>query len=174
MATFTGCRWIFNLHRPVAPGPGGFVSPEGPDDYEPPSPSPDESEPWRGPRARSFSWLFVTFVSWCFEPMIVCLPRSGELRTQKLKSHLVRTQNLHVLPLKPGVGQDIAIHAMLAARDFFLAYFHPSGPFSCIFPNLSQFLLCWLWLTRGSCIGPQNKIDHPAGCRFPCFSARGM
>ncbi|WP_419597048.1 hypothetical protein, partial [Thiolapillus sp.] len=35
-------------------------------------------------------------------------PRSGELRTLKLKSHLVRTQSLNVLPLKPGVGQYIA------------------------------------------------------------------
>ena len=34
--------------------------------------------------------------------------------------------------------------------------------------NLSRFLLCWLWLTHGSCVGPQNKIGHPAGCRFPC------
>ena len=34
--------------------------------------------------------------------------RSGELRTQKLKSHLVRTQSLNVLPFKPGVGQYIA------------------------------------------------------------------
>ena len=37
------------------------------------------------------------------------------------------------------------------------------------FQNLSRFLLCWLWLTHGSCIGPQNKIGHPAGCRFPCW-----
>ena len=43
---------------------------------------------------------------------------SGELRTQKLKSYLVRTQSLNILPLKPGVGQYIAIHAMLTARDF--------------------------------------------------------
>ena len=62
-------------------------------------------------------------------------PRSGELRTQKLKSHLVRTQGLNVLPLKPGVGQDIGIHATFTARDFFLAYFYPSGPFTCIFPK---------------------------------------
>ena len=55
-------------------------------------------------------------------------PRSGELRTQKLKSHLVRTQSLNVLRLKPGVGQYIAIHATLTARDFFLPYFHvPAG-----------------------------------------------
>ena len=60
-------------------------------------------------------------------------PRSGELRTQKLKSYLVRTQSLNVLPLKSGVGQNIAIHATLTARNFFLAYFYPSGPFTCIF-----------------------------------------
>ena len=70
--------------------------------------------------------------------------RSGELRTQKLKSHLVRTQSLNVLPFKPGVGQYIAIHATLTARDFFLAYFYPSSPFTCIFSKTSpNFFLCW-------------------------------
>ena len=59
--------------------------------------------------------------------------RSEELRTQKLKSHLVRTRTLKVLPLKPGVGQCIAIHATLPARDFFPANIYPSGPFNCIF-----------------------------------------
>ena len=96
------------------------------------------------------------------------VPRSGELRTQKLKSHLVRTQSLNVLPLKPGASQYIAIHATLTARDFFLAYFYTSGPFTCIFSKTSpDFSLCWLWLTHGSSVGPQNKIGHPAGCRFP-------
>ena len=52
-------------------------------------------------------------------------PRSGELRTQKLTSHLVRTQSLNVLPLKPGVGHYIAIHAMLTARDFLLIFTLP-------------------------------------------------
>ena len=47
---------------------------------------------------------------------------SGELRTQKLKSHVMWTRSLNVLPLKPGVGQYIAIYATLIARDFFLAY----------------------------------------------------
>ena len=76
------------------------------------------------------------------------LPRSGELRLQKLKSHLVRTQSLNVLPLQPGVGQYIAIRATLTARDFFLAYFYPSSPFTCIFSKTSpDFFLCWLWLT---------------------------
>ena len=36
------------------------------------------------------------------------------------------------------------------------------------FQTPSRFLPCWLWLTHGSCVGPQNKIGHPAGCRFPC------
>ena len=98
-----------------------------------------------------------------------CVSHSGELGTQKLKSHLMRIQSLKAFPLKPGVGQYIAMHATLSARDCFLTYFYPSGPFSCIFfQNLSQFFLCWVWLTHGSCVGPQNKIGHPAGGRFPC------
>ena len=93
--------------------------------------------------------------------------RGGKLRTQKLKSHLVRAQSLNVLPLKPGVGQCIATHATLTARDFFLAYCYPSCPFTCIFfQNLSRFLLRWLWLRHGSCVDPQNKIGHPTGGRF--------
>ena len=61
------------------------------------------------------------------------IPRSWELPTHKLKSNLMRTQILQVLPLKPGVGQYIAMHATLTARDFFLANFYPSSPFTCIF-----------------------------------------
>ena len=37
---------------------------------------------------------------------------------QKLKSHLLKTQSLKVLSLKPGVGQHIAIHTVLTAKDF--------------------------------------------------------
>ena len=67
----------------------------------------------------------------------------------EIKTHLVRTQSLNVFPVKPGVGQYIAIHATLTAGDIFLAYFYPSGPFTCIFsPKLLPFFfLCWLWLT---------------------------
>ena len=36
------------------------------------------------------------------------------------------------------------------------------------FQNLSRFLLCWLWLTLGSCEGLHNKIGYLAGCRFQC------
>ena len=68
--------------------------------------------------------------------------RSGELGTQKCKSYLVRTRSFDVLSLKPGVGQYIAIHAMLTARDFFLAYFYPSGPLTCIFSKTSPDFSC--------------------------------
>ena len=58
-------------------------------------------------------------------------------------SHLMRTQSLKVLPLKPGVGQCIAKHATLTATDFFLGNFYPSGPFICIFSKTSpKFFLC--------------------------------
>ena len=71
--------------------------------------------------------------------------QSGELRTQKSKSHLLTTQSLKVLPLKPRVrvGQYIAIHATLTARISFFADFYFSGPFICIFskplPSFSCF-----------------------------------
>ena len=87
---------------------------------------------------------------------------------QKLKPHLVRTQSLKVLPLKPGVGQYIAVHATLTARDFFLAYFYLPVHSPAFFQNLSRFSMCLLWPTHGSCERPQNKIGHPAGGMFPC------
>ena len=46
-------------------------------------------------------------------------------------------------PFKPGVGQYIAIHATLTARDFFLAYSTLPGPFTCILSKTSpDFSLC--------------------------------
>ena len=36
------------------------------------------------------------------------------------------------------------------------------------FPKpLPIFFLCWLLLTHGFFVGPQNKTGHHAGCRFP-------
>ena len=76
------------------------------------------------------------------------LPSFLMLESLIWESHRLRTQSLKVLPLKPGVGSYIAIHATLTARDFFLAYFYPSRPFTSIFSKTSpDFFLCWLWLT---------------------------
>ena len=38
-----------------------------------------------------------------------------------------------------------------------------------IFQNFSWFLPVLDVANTGSCVGPQNKIGHPAGCRFPCL-----
>ena len=106
-------------------------------------------------------------------------PRSGVLRTQKSKPHLLRTQSSQV----PGVGQNIVMPAMSTARNFFLANFYDPGlsppqkkkkklkktnkqnktktkqtnnnkkykkkPLR-KFPRLA-----------GSCVGPQDKLGHP-------------
>ena len=53
-----------------------------------------------------------------------------------------RTQSLNILPLKPGVGQCIAIHVTLTSTDFFLAYFYPFGPFTYIFSRTSSDFPC--------------------------------
>ena len=83
---------------------------------------------------------YSTFPSKPFltQSFLWCQPCSWELRTMKLKFHLMRTRSLNLLPLKPGVGQYIAMHATLTARDFFLANFYPSGPFTCIFSKTTS------------------------------------
>ena len=91
---------------------------------------------------------------------------------QKLKSHLMRTLGLKVLPLKPGVGQYIAMHATLTARDFFLANFYPSCPFIRIFSKTFPKFFLLAVANTSSSIGLQDKIGHPAGCRFPVLSAQ--
>ena len=73
--------------------------------------------------------------------------RSGVLRTQKLKTHLLIIQSSKVFLLSLEQVR-IAMHATPAARDLFLANFYPSGPFTRIFSKTSpEFFLRWLWLT---------------------------
>ena len=95
---------------------------------------------------------------------------SGELRTQKLKYHLVRTQSLNVLPLKAW-SRSVYSHTCYAyCREFFPCLLFL--PFQSIhlhfFQNLSQFFPVLALANTGSCVSLQNKIGHPAGCRFPC------
>ena len=100
-----------------------------------------------GPTSPPLPFLFLCFLIVRCGSFSHCHSRSGELRMQKFKSHLLRAQSLKVLPLKLGLGQYIATHATFTARDFFLSYFYPSGPFTCIFSKTSpKIFLCWLWL----------------------------
>ena len=86
---------------------------------------PDKAQTWH------ICWDFLRIM--CILPCVaLACPRKGELRTQKLKSHLERTHSLSILLLKPVVGQYIAIHAMLTARDFF---------HSCLFLHFRSFHL---------------------------------
>ena len=98
--------------------------------------------------------------------MYLIIPRSGELRTQKLKPHLVRTQSLHSLPLKPGVSQYIAIQLRSLPRISSLlistlpvhspAFFPKPLPISRVLAVANTWFLC------------KNKMGYPSGCRFPC------
>ena len=56
----------------------------------------------------------------------------------EIKPHLLRTQSIKGLPLKPGIDQYIAIRATFTARDFFLASFYTFSPFTCIFSKTSR------------------------------------
>ena len=87
----------------------------------------------------ALQYIRLSFQISLFFPVLTSCPHNGELRTQKLKSHLVRAQSLNVLPLKPGVDKYIDINATLTARDFFLVstlpvHFFPktSPDFSCV------------------------------------------
>ena len=70
-----------------------------------------------------------------FSDRFSCTPRSGELRTQKLKSHLARTQSLSILPLKTGVG-----HTCYAYCQGFLSclFLHFRSIHLHFFQNISQ------------------------------------
>ena len=107
--------------------------------------------------------------------------RSGEMRTRKLRSHSLRTQSWKVLPLKPGAGQYIAMHATPTARDFFLANFYPTGPFTWFFSqkNMSRVFPVLVVAKTGFCVVTQNKVGHPAHLyrqliEVPMLSACGI
>ena len=77
-----------------------------------------------------------------------------------------------VRAFKPGAGTNIAMYATPVARDLFLANFYPSGSFICFFSKtyLPSFPVLAVANTS-SCVGPQNKIGHPA---VPVLNARGI
>ena len=89
-------------------------------------------------------------------------PRSGELRTQKLKSHLVRTQSLNVLPVKPGVSQykPYMLRLLPGISSLLISTFPAHSP--AFFQNLSQFFPVLAVANTVFCVGPLNKLYHPA------------
>ena len=100
------------------------------------------------------------------------------LQTQKLKTHLLRTQSSEVLPLRPGMGQYIAMHASPTANDLFLASYILLLHSPAFFSNISPEFFLLAVVTAGSCVGPQNKIGHLAPHRqliqVPVLNAHGI
>ena len=67
--------------------------------------------------SRDVIQMWTRLVSLTVLPTIL---RSRELRTQKLKSHLVGTQSLNVLPLKLASSRSVYSHTCYAYRQEFL------------------------------------------------------
>ena len=96
------------------------------------------------------------------------LPLSHSVLPVLILPCLVVSQSLNVLPLKPGVGQYIAMHATLTARDYSLLVSNLPIDLPACFPKPLPSVFVLAVANTGSCLGPQNKIGHPAGCGFPC------
>ena len=87
------------------------------------------------------------------------------LRIQKLRTRLLRTQNSKVSPFKPGVGQNIALHASPTTRDFFLEQFLPSQSIHLHYFSKPLPRFPVLAVVRAAvCVGVQNEIGQPARC----------
>ena len=71
----------------------------------------------------------------------------------------------------------MSIHSTLTTRDFFLAYFYPSDPFTCIFFEASpDFFPVLAVANTSSCAGPQNKNINrsPSWMQVAVLCARGI
>ena len=101
------------------------------------------------------------------------------LQTQTLKTFKLRTQSSKVL-FKPGAGQYIALHATSIALDFFLPNFTLLVHSPAFFSKTSlEFFSVLAAANTGSCVGPQNTIDHPANhyrqlMQVPMLCASGI
>ena len=73
----------------------------------------------------------------------VSVPPQRGAADADIKVPSVENTELKGSPLKLGIGQGIVIHATLTARDFFLANFYPSGPFTCIFSKALPSFSCF-------------------------------
>ena len=126
-------------------------------------------------------WPFSSCFSLCHYSGLLRRSRSGVLQMQKYKTYLLRTQSTTVLPLKPGVGQNIAMHALQTVRDFILANFYLPNPTTFIFfpHNISGVFPVLAVANAGFCVGPQNLPGHPAHrhrqlMQLPVLSASGI
>ena len=91
--------------------------------------------------------------------VIISYPCGGELRMQKLKSHLVRTQSLNVL--LQSLEQVSIQPYILRFLPGISSLFYPSCPFTCIFSKTSPNFSCVTLPDAGSCVEcPRNMNRH--------------
>lgn len=122
----------------------------------------------------------IYFISLFYKSNLTCLLfRSGILRMHKLRSPMLQTQSSQRFLLsKPGIGENIAMHASSAARNFLLPNSYLLDSFNSFFPtSLPTLFLALALANAGSCVGLHNNIGHPAYChrrlmRVPVSSAR--
>ena len=92
---------------------------------------------------------------------------SGECSASaEIKVFVENPELTNVLPLKPGIGQNITIHVSPTARNFFLVListflFHSPSFFS-LQSHSSLFNFALVLAYAVSCVGPGNEISHPA------------
>ena len=96
-------------------------------------------------------------------------PQEGAADTE-IKVPSVENTELEGSPFKAW-SRSVHGHTCHAySRGFLPCWIHPSGPFTCIFSKTSpKFFPVIAVANTGSCSDPQNKLGHPAGCRFPCW-----
>ena len=120
---------------------------------------------------------------------VLMAPRSEVLLRQKLKTNLSRTQSSKIFPLRLAIGQNIATHASLTAKDFsfeLISSFPVHSPpfFSKPLPSFffffsSSFFFSPLLAVDVADVSQQNEIGHLACChrqlmRVPVLSAPGI
>ena len=105
-----------------------------------------------------------------FLNLLVTTPQWGAADAE-MKVPSDENTELKLSPFKAW-GRSVQSHTCYAYWKGFLPrlflpfrFIHPH-----FFPNLSRFVLCWLWLTHGSCVGPptKNVTLTVAGFRAEC------
>ena len=100
---------------------------------------------------------------------------SEVLRTQKLRSSLLKTQNYQRLSFKPGVGQNIAFYASPAARNAILLMsifpIHLTLSLLFRFKYSLQFVFPLSMANAVCCVAPRNKTGQKEHLQVLCVES---
>ena len=119
----------------------------------------------------SWHWfcLFFSLISSSFNPFFLPIPRWGAANAE-IKVPSGENTELKCSPFKAW-SRSVYSYTCYAYCQWFLPCLFL--PFRSIhlhfFQNLSWFFPMLAVANTGSCVGPQNKIGHPAGCKYPCW-----